>query len=143
MRLDIRVDRERWLRGSNKNRKRIINARNKTALDLANSVRENAMILAPYTPSFSSGELKASFVVLKTRVGYSVVSLSAYAWYVENGTGVYNSFGIGRKTPWVYKSRTGRFYTTRGQKAQFFFKRALELTTIRAPRILQTSFKGV
>lgn len=47
-----------------------------------------------------------------------------YAVYVEMGTGQYVDGG--RKTPWVYKDpKTGKWVTTKGQKAQPYLKPAI------------------
>ena len=43
-----------------------------------------------------------------------------YAIYVEYGTGEHATNGAGRKGGWVYKGPDGKFYFTRGMKAQPF-----------------------
>lgn len=45
-----------------------------------------------------------------------------YGIYVEFGTGVEAEGGRGRKTPWVYRRKDGRFFTTSGMKAQPFIR---------------------
>lgn len=50
-----------------------------------------------------------------------------YAPYVHNGTGIYAKDGNGRKTPWGYEVKTGKykgFHWTRGQKPQPFLENA-------------------
>lgn len=50
-----------------------------------------------------------------------------YAPYVHNGTGVYAKDGNGRKTPWAYVSRGGKYkgyHFTKGQKPQPFLENA-------------------
>ena len=43
-----------------------------------------------------------------------------YAIYIEYGTGEHATNGAGRKGGWVYKGADGKFYFTRGMKAQPF-----------------------
>lgn len=50
-----------------------------------------------------------------------------YAPYVHNGTGIYAKDGNGRKTPWGYEVKTGKykgFHWTHGQKPQPFLENA-------------------
>lgn len=42
-----------------------------------------------------------------------------YGPYVEFGTGIYSTLGMGRQTPWVYKDGKG-FHYTQGQQPQPF-----------------------
>ena len=44
-----------------------------------------------------------------------------YAPYVEFGTGIYSTLGMGRQTPWVYKSKDGFKYTQGQQPQPFLF----------------------
>ncbi len=51
-----------------------------------------------------------------------------YAPYVHQGTGIYAVNGDGRKTPWGYEAKTGKykgFHWTRGQKPNPFLTRAV------------------
>lgn len=60
-------------------------------------------------------------------VGY-VGSNLEYAPYVHNGTGIYASDGAGRKTPWGFLVRSGKykgFHITVGQRPQPFLKNAV------------------
>ncbi len=59
----------------------------------------------------------------------------AYAPYVHNGTGIYAINGDGRKTPWVYKTPKGTFYTE-GQKAVPFLEYAKIFNMDKIERIL-------
>lgn len=49
---------------------------------------------------------------------------TAYAPYVELGTGIYYEGG-GRPTPWVYQDDNGNWHWTAGNKAQPFLKPAV------------------
>lgn len=53
-----------------------------------------------------------------------VGSPNEHAIYNEFGTGEHASKGNGRKGGWVYRGKDGRFYFTRGQKAQPFMRPA-------------------
>lgn len=51
-----------------------------------------------------------------------------YAPYVHNGTGIYAKDGTGRKTPWCYEVKAGKYkglHWTRGQKPQPFLQDAV------------------
>ena len=54
------------------------------------------------------------------------------AIWEEFGTGIYALGGRGRRTPWVYRDRRGRWWTTRGKRGTRAFYRAYRST---APRI--------
>lgn len=51
-----------------------------------------------------------------------------YAPYVHNGTGIYAKDGTGRKTPWCYEVKAGKYagvHWTWGQKPQPFLQNAV------------------
>lgn len=50
-----------------------------------------------------------------------------YAPYVHQGTGIYAKDGNGRKTPWKYKVKSGKYkgwHITKGQRPQQFLEKA-------------------
>ncbi|MDQ0150569.1 HK97 gp10 family phage protein [Eubacterium multiforme] len=58
--------------------------------------------------------------------GYIASSLE-YAPYVHQGTGIYAVNGDGRKTPWRYEAKAGKYkgwHTTKGQKPNPFLEKA-------------------
>lgn len=69
-----------------------------------------------------------------------------YALYVEYGTGEHATNGAGRKGGWVYKAPDGKFYFTRGMKAQPFLLPAFRRNKKNIENIigikLSSSFKG-
>ena len=69
-----------------------------------------------------------------------------YAIYVEYGTGEHATSGAGRKGGWVYKGPDGKFYFTRGMKAQPFLLPAFRRNKKNIENIigikLSSSFKG-
>lgn len=48
-----------------------------------------------------------------------------YPIYVEKGTGIYAEDGNGRKSPWVWEDKNGKFHYTRGIKPTHFMRNAL------------------
>jgi HK97 gp10 family phage protein len=51
-----------------------------------------------------------------------VGSDAPYGVYQEFGTGIYAENGLGRKTPWVYRSKDGKFHTTSGNRPHPFVR---------------------
>lgn len=69
------------------------------------------------------------------RIGSNV----EYAPYVHQGTGIYAVNGDGRKTPWGYMVKAGKykgFHWTHGQKPQPFLNRAVMKNRTRIERRL-------
>ena len=57
----------------------------------------------------------------------TISNSSEYAPYVHQGTGIYAKDGNGRKTPWKYEAKAGKYkgwHITRGQKPQPFLEKA-------------------
>lgn len=64
----------------------------------------------------------------ESRVVGRIGSNLDYAPYVHNGTGIYAKDGTGRKTPWCYEVKAGKYkglHWTRGQKPQPFLQDAV------------------
>jgi len=59
-----------------------------------------------------------------------------YAPYVHQGTGVFAVDGNGRKSPWIYKTQSGNFVRTVGNKPQPFIKNAMEASLSQIAEIL-------
>ena len=47
-----------------------------------------------------------------------------YFMWLELGTGIYASDGKGRKSPWGYYDRNGKYHVTRGTKPRHMLKKA-------------------
>lgn len=47
-----------------------------------------------------------------------------YGVYIELGTGIYATEGIGRQTPWFYTDKDGNEHITRGSKPHHMIKKA-------------------
>ena len=65
-----------------------------------------------------------------------------YAPYVEYGTGIYASNGMGRKTPWAFKDIKGKWHMTRGTKAVHYLRDAAQNHVEEYKRIVKRYLKG-
>lgn len=110
-------------------------------------VEGQAKALAPVG---NSGELRDKIDHnIKEVNGMKVAQVGSplqYAVYVEYGTGEHSKNGAGRKGGWVYKAPDGKFYFTRGMKAQPFLLPAFRRNKKNIENIigikLSSSFKG-
>lgn len=89
------------------------------------------------------GVLRASMFsrvnVTATEITGTVANSSEYAPYVHQGTGIYAVDGNGRKTPWVYVARAGKYkggHITQGQRPQPFLQDARDKNKTKVARIL-------
>lgn len=67
-----------------------------------------------------------------------------YAPYVHQGTGIYAVDGDGRKTPWKYEVKAGKykgFHITRGQRPNPFLERAVLKVRKKFPSIIAKGVK--
>ena len=103
--------------------KHVTNKVKRVVIETAEMTVSQMKALAPV----DEGNLRDSIDVTYMNGGLSAVITvgASYALYIEYGTGIYAKAGNGRKTPWVY-FKDGRYYTTRGMKAQPFFHPSLE-----------------
>lgn len=61
----------------------------------------------------------------KSKLIATVGTPLSYAPYVEFGTGIHSSTGMGRSTPWSYQDEKGVWHTTLGQRPQPYLGPAL------------------
>ena len=75
-----------------------------------------------------SGQLKGSWkhVVDEANHEATIGSPLENAVWEEFGTGEYAAEGDGRKTPWKYQDRKGKWHTTTGKKPNRTLQRAME-----------------
>ena len=78
-------------------------------------------LLKARTKGDEKARIEHGMIVTSTR------SRTKYAKYIEFGTGIFAKGGKGRKTPWVYKTNTGKFLTTSGAKARPFLAVAMRI----------------
>lgn len=64
-----------------------------------------------------------------------------YAPYVEFGTGIHASNGIGRQEPWSYDDEKGVEHVTRGIKAHHMIKKAATEHNSEYKRIIEAALK--
>ena len=83
-------------------------------------VETDAKELCPTDTTRLRGSITHEVEETVGRVGTNV----EYAIWVEFGTGIHAEKGKGRKTPWVYKTEKGYFYT-HGNKPQPYLRPAL------------------
>lgn len=67
-------------------------------------------------------------------------NLSYFPW-LELGTGIYASDGKGRKSPWGYYDRNGKYHVTRGMKPRHMLKKAASEHTEEYKRIIEAIMK--
>lgn len=72
---------------------------------------------------------------------YIGTNVQPYAIFVELGTGIYASDGKGRKSPWGYYDRNGKYHVTRGMKPRHMLKKAASEHTEEYKRIIETIMK--
>lgn len=100
--------------------------------ELAKAIQKSALIVqrrARQETPVDKGLLRSSIGVRLSATQAVVSPNKKYALYVHEGTGIYARAGDGRRTPWVYKRRDGRFVRTRGQRANPFMERAAKRAT--------------
>lgn len=114
-----------------------------TAMELACIEIENR---AKETCPKDTGRLRQSLThnveSTKNSVHGEVGSTEEYGVYVHEGTGTYSRTGLGRKTPWVYRTDDGHFYTTDGQKPNPFLESAADEKRGRIGQIFQSTLGG-
>lgn len=95
----------------------------------------NAKTLAPLDTGNLRGSIKS--IVKKEEKSAWIYTDVKYAIQQEFGSGIYQEFGQGRKTPWVYKrAKDGKFYRTRGQRPQSFMRASLETNHTRVQNLM-------
>lgn len=53
------------------------------------------------------------------------VTNEPYGLFVELGTGIYADDGQGRKSPWAYQDKNGKWHNTKGIKPKHFLRNAI------------------
>ncbi len=76
---------------------------------------------------------------LKSQVG----SNSAYAIFVNKGTGEFAENGMGRKGGWAYKDQEGKWHFTRGQKPQPFIEKSFKQNKTNVQSLAKSIFKKI
>lgn len=85
--------------------------------------------------SLISSEASEGLVTIKSEAEYSSA--------LEFGTGIFNTNGDGRQTPWVYSpDGGGTYFTTSGQQAQPFFFDNFEQGKITIPAQIKSALRN-
>lgn len=114
--------------------KSIENATLKIILEATKNMEKACLVVerdAKKNCSVDQGPLRASIQhdvsFSDTEIVGSVFSSLEYAPYVHQGTGIYAVNGDGRKTPWKYEVKKGKYkgwHITQGQKPNPFLDKA-------------------
>lgn len=110
------------------------NATLQMIMDMANKMDKACLIVETHAKQncpVDLGILRASITseteVTESEITGRIGSNLEYAPYVHNGTGIYAKDGDGRKKPWGYEAKAGKykgFHWTHGQKPQPFLENA-------------------
>ena len=95
----------------------------KACLIVENQAKQNCPVDQGFLRASITSETEVTSEEIVGRVGSNL----EYAPYVHNGTGIYAKDGNGRKTPWGYTVKAGKykgFHWTHGQKPQPFLENA-------------------
>lgn len=95
----------------------------KACLVVESQAKRNCPVDQGITRASITSETEVTSEEIVGRVGSNLET----APYVHNGTGIYAKDGNGRKTPWGYEVKSGKykgFHWTRGQKPQPFLENA-------------------
>lgn len=90
-------------------------------------VEEDAKKNCPVDMGVLRASITSEVTVTVDKITGIIGSNLEYAPYVHNGTGIYAKDGNGRKTPWGYTVKAGKykgFHWTHGQKPQPFLENA-------------------
>lgn len=102
---------------------KVVKNTHKACLLVENEAKKNCPVdQGPLRASITS-DVKLTHEAVSGMIG----SNNSYAPYVHNGTGIYAKDGNGRKTPWKFKVKKGKYkgwHVTKGQKPQPFLEKA-------------------
>lgn len=65
------------------------------------------------------------------------------AIWEEFGTGQYALHGDGRKTPWSYQDRNGKWHTTKGKRPQRAFFKAYAMSKSKLKKSFESTMRGL
>lgn len=119
----------------------------KIALDMEKKVSQACLVVegeARQLCPVDQGHLRASITseteITADEIIGRIGSNLEYAPYVHNGTGIYAVNGDGRKTPWVYEVKAGKYkvmhFTTVGQRPKPFLSFAIIYNAAQIEKIL-------
>ena len=86
-----------------------------------------------------SWEYSVDTGTLKAVVG----SNAENAIWEEFGTGQYALHGDGRKTPWSYQDRNGKWHTTKGKRPTRAFHKAFTMSKAKLKKSFESAMRGL
>lgn len=106
------------------NKDEILEALGEAVYDWLDAIGEDAAGTAAKKAPVDTGELKTSIshAVIRSDDAVAIGTNVPYAVWHEFGTGVFAEGGDGRKKPWAFKDRNGKWHYTKGVPAKHFIK---------------------
>jgi len=106
------------------NKDEILEALGEAVYDWLDAIGEDAADTAAKKAPVDTGELKNSIshAVIRGDDAVAIGTNVPYAVWHEFGTGVFAEGGNGRKKPWAFKDRNGKWHYTKGVPAKHFIK---------------------
>lgn len=118
----------------------------KIALDMEKKVAQACLVvegkarqLCPVDQGFLRASITSETEITANEIVGRIGSNLEYAPYVHNGTGIYAVNGDGRKTPWVYEVKAGKYkgmHFTVGQRPKPFLSYAIIYNAAQIEKIL-------
>ncbi|MEG0418552.1 MAG: HK97 gp10 family phage protein [Gordonibacter sp.] len=90
-----------------------------------------------------TGDTKASIDHKLDGRSVLVGSNAENAIWEEFGTGIHAEKGDGRKTPWVYKDRKGKFHRTSGKRGTRALSKAMRSKAATAKRLIEAKLGAI
>lgn len=88
-----------------------------------------------------AGSIRSDTETKGNEINGYVSANTEYALFVHEGTGIYAKDGNGRKTPWMYQDKNGKWVKTSGQKPKPFLKDAVKKNKDKINKIIEQSLK--
>lgn len=124
---------------------RVKNAIEKAAIAFLHEAAGEVVSQTQRNTPVDTGQLKGSwrYDVIPYKYEARMGSGLQNAIWNEFGTGQYALHGDGRKTPWKYEDRHGKWHTTIGKRPQRSFHNAIEAKKGQIKKMAQKKFKGI
>lgn len=106
------------------NKEEVLEALGEAVYDWLDGIGEDAAGTAAKRAPADTGELRNSIshAVVKSEDSVYIGTNVEYAIWHEFGTGVFAEGGNGRKKPWAFKDRNGKWHYTKGVPARHFIE---------------------
>lgn len=126
------------------NKDEVLAALGDAVYDWLDGIGEDAAGTAAKKAPVDTGELKNSIshAVVKSEDAVYIGTNVPYAKWHEFGTGAYAEGGGGRKKPWAFKDRDGKWHYTKGVPAKHFIQFGATAHLAEYKKILEDMLKG-